>query len=213
MAEEAVFADESIQTRILVLGIGNILWADEGFGVRVLEALDREYAFPDHVTLLDGGTQGLYLLPYLEEADGVVIIDAVDYGLPPGTIHVLTDAEVPAVLATRKVSLHQTGFQEILGLLTLRGRVPSRIVLVGVQPERLDDYGGGLTATISAQIAPAAARVIKALRADFNVWATPRAEAPDGLIAAPIARDPYEAGRPSAEDACRIGDPRILTRS
>lgn len=204
---------EGIHARILVLGIGNILWADEGFGVRVLEALDRDYAFPDHVTLLDGGTQGLYLLPYLEEADGLVIVDAVDYGLAPGTLHILADADVPAVLATRKVSLHQTGFQEILGLLALRGHTPSRIVLVGVQPERLDDYGGGLTATVAAQVTPAAAKVLKVLRADFNVWATARDAAPDSLIAAPIARDLYETGRPSAEEACRVGDPRILARS
>lgn len=205
--------DEGIHARILVLGIGNILWADEGFGVRVLEALHRDYAFPDHVTLLDGGTQGLYLLPHLEEADGVVVVDAVDYGLPPGTLHVLVDEEVPAVLAARKVSLHQTGFQEILGLLALRGRTPARIVLVGVQPELLDDYGGGLTDTVAGQVEHAAARVIKVLRADFNVWTTPRAEAPEDFVAAPIARASYEDGRPSAEEACRIGDPRVLTRS
>ncbi|MDQ0503695.1 HyaD/HybD family hydrogenase maturation endopeptidase [Xanthobacter agilis] len=206
-------SDQGIHARILVLGIGNILWADEGFGVRVLEALDRDHVFPEHVTLLDGGTQGLYLLPYLEDAEGVVIIDAVDYGLAPGTLHILVDDEVPAVLASRKVSLHQTGFQEILGLLTLRGHTPTRIVLVGVQPERLDDYGGGLTATVAAQVEAAAAKVLKVLRADFNVWVTEREETPEGLLAAPIARDPYESERPSAEDACRIGDPRILTRS
>lgn len=204
--------DEGIHTRILVLGIGNILWADEGFGVRVLETLNRDFVFPEHVTLLDGGTQGLYLLPYLEETDGLVIVDAVDYGLPPGTVHVLVDDQVPAVLASRKVSLHQTGFQEILGLLALRGRTPARIVLVGVQPEILDDYGGGLSATVAAQVDEAANRVLKVLRADFNVWATPREELADDFTAAPIARDPYESERPSAEDACRIGDPRILNR-
>jgi len=205
-------ADEGIHARILVLGIGNILWADEGFGVRVLEALDRDHAFPDTVTLLDGGTQGLYLLPYLEEADGLVIVDAVDYGLPPGTLHELEDEQVPAVLAARKVSLHQTGFQEILGLLALRGHTPKRIVLVGVQPEVLDDYGGGLTATVAAKVEPAAARVLEVLARDFGIVPKPRpAAAP--LVAAPITRDLYEAGRPSAEEACRIGDPRVLIRS
>ncbi|MFG1296236.1 HyaD/HybD family hydrogenase maturation endopeptidase [Xanthobacter variabilis] len=205
--------DEGIHARILVLGIGNILWADEGFGVRVLEALDRDYVFPENVTLLDGGTQGLYLLPYLEETDGLVIVDAVDYGLPPGTLHVLVDQEVPKVLAARKVSLHQTGFQEILGLLALRERVPSRIVLVGVQPEVLDDYGGGLTETVAAQVDTAAARVVKVLTADFNTWITRREASDDTLVTAAVSRDSYESGRPSAEDACRIGDPRILNRS
>jgi len=205
-------ADEHSRMRILVLGIGNILWADEGFGVRVVETLDRAFAFPDGVTLLDGGTQGLYLLPYLEEADGVVIVDAVDYGLPPGTLHILADDEVPAVLAARKVSLHQTGFQEILGLLALRGMTPARIVLVGVQPELLDDYGGGLTDTVAARIAPAAAKVLEILKDEFGVVSAPRAGGSE-LVTAAVARDPYESQRPSAEAACRIGDPRVLVRS
>ncbi|MDJ0640733.1 MAG: hydrogenase maturation protease, partial [Paracoccaceae bacterium] len=49
----------------LVLGIGNLLWADEGFGVRCIEALAESRSFKGNVTLLDGGTQGLYLLPFL----------------------------------------------------------------------------------------------------------------------------------------------------
>ncbi|QRG07838.1 HyaD/HybD family hydrogenase maturation endopeptidase [Xanthobacter dioxanivorans] len=197
------------QPRILVLGIGNILWADEGFGVRVLETLDASHAFADTVTLLDGGTQGLYLLPYLEEADGVIIVDAVDYGLVPGTLHILADAEVPAVLAARKVSLHQTGFQEILGLLALRGKTPARIVLVGVQPQLLDDYGGGLTATIAAQVPAAARKVLDILAAEFGIVPAPRAG--EGTLVTPaVARDAYETERPSAEAACRIGDPRVL---
>ena len=201
--------DERTSARILVLGIGNILWADEGFGVRVLEALDASHVFPDTVTLLDGGTQGLYLLPYLEEADGVVIVDAVDYGLVPGTLHILADAEVPAVLAARKVSLHQTGFQEILGLLALRGKTPARIVLVGVQPELLDDYGGGLTATIAAQVEPAARKVLDILKDEFGV--VPVSRAGEGsLVTAAVGRQSYENERPSAEAACRIGDPRVL---
>jgi len=196
--------------RILVLGIGNILWADEGFGVRVVEALHLLYEPPEHVRALDGGTQGLYLLPYLEEATGVVIVDAIDYGLPPATMKVLRDDEVPAVLGARKVSLHQTGFQEILALLQLRGRMPPRLRLVGIQPELLDDYGGGLTPAIAAQIEPAMAMVLEILAREFGVVPAVRANAEGGCLAPAITRDAYESGRPSAEDACRIGDERVL---
>ncbi|MFG1464680.1 HyaD/HybD family hydrogenase maturation endopeptidase [Xanthobacter sp. DSM 24535] len=199
-----------LDDRILVLGIGNILWADEGFGVRVVEAIDRDYVMPDAVTLLDGGTQGLYLLPYLEDADIVVIVDAVDYGLPPGTLHFLSDDEVPAVLGARKVSLHQTGFQEVLALLQLRGCAPRVLRLVGVQPHTLDDYGGGLTEVVAAQVAPAAAHVLSLLRDSFGVSPAPRTQAKEAVLAPAIARDAYEAGRPSAADACRIGDDRVL---
>ncbi len=75
--------------RTLIMGIGNVLWADEGFGVRCVEELSEKWSFPDNVKLLDGGTQGLYLLPFLEEADVLVVFDAVDYGLLPGTLKIV----------------------------------------------------------------------------------------------------------------------------
>lgn len=195
--------------RILVLGIGNLLWADEGFGVRVVEALHQHYELPDNVQALDGGTQGLYLLPYLEEATGVVIVDAIDYGLPPATLRVLRDDEVPAVLSARKLSLHQTGFQEVLALLQLRGKTPPTLRLVGVQPELLDDYGGGLTPAIADRVEPAIALVLEILDREFGVAPARRASG-ESLIAPALTRSSYEGGRPSAEEACRIGDERVL---
>ena len=82
--------------KTLIMGIGNVLWADEGFGVRCVEALADAWSFPAEVTLLDGGTQGLYLLPFLEEADTLIVFDAVDYGLVPGTLKIVEGDEVPA---------------------------------------------------------------------------------------------------------------------
>ena len=79
---------------ILVLGIGNLLWADEGFGVRCAEALAERFALPPQVTVMDGGTQGLYLLPYVEDARRLLVFDAVDYGDPPGTLRVVVGDEV-----------------------------------------------------------------------------------------------------------------------
>ena len=69
---------DTLPQHIVVLGIGNLLWADEGFGVRCIEALQRRYEFADHVSLMDGGTQGLYLLPYVEDARRLLVFDAVD---------------------------------------------------------------------------------------------------------------------------------------
>ncbi|MBP2301069.1 HyaD/HybD family hydrogenase maturation endopeptidase [Azospirillum picis] len=195
--------------RILVLGIGNILWADEGFGVRVVERLAADWRFPDTVTLMDGGTQGLYLLPHLEAADALIVIDAIDYGLPSGTRQIFRGDHVPAFLGAKKMSLHQTGFQEVLASAMLLGRCPPTLILVGVQPECLEDYGGGLTATVAAQVGPAAELVRAVLRDEFGVEAEPCA-GQIGLASAAVARDAYEGGRPSAEDACRIGDPRVL---
>ena len=72
--------------RVVVLGLGNVLWADEGFGVRCVEALQQRWQFNPDVRLVDGGTQGLYLVPHVHSARRLIIFDAVDYGLAPGTV-------------------------------------------------------------------------------------------------------------------------------
>ncbi len=68
---------------VVVMGLGNLLWADEGFGVRVAERLYAHYHWPEYVEIVDGGTQGLNLLGYVESASHLLILDAIDYGLEP----------------------------------------------------------------------------------------------------------------------------------
>ena len=149
---------------VVVLGIGNVLWADEGFGVRCVEALQARYAFAPHVELVDGGTQGLYLLPLVQQATHLVILDAIDYGLPPGTLKRVADEEVPRFLGAKKMSLHQTGFQEVLMLALLTEKYPEQVLLVGCQPEELDDYGGSLRPVVRAAMEDALAWGLDALR-------------------------------------------------
>ncbi|MDD2876911.1 MAG: HyaD/HybD family hydrogenase maturation endopeptidase [Acidiphilium sp.] len=179
---------------IVVLGIGNILWADEGFGVRAVEALHEAYAFPPEVTLIDGGTQGLALLPLIEAADLLVVFDAVDYGLEPGVLHLIDDDDVPRYLTAKKMSLHQTSFQDVLGLATLSGRLPGRMHLIGVQPLDLDDYGASLTAPVRARLEAAVAHAV-AFLARFGIIASPRvADDPaEPLGPASVGRESYEA--------------------
>ncbi len=149
--------------RILVLGIGNILWADEGFGVRVVEQFHRRYAVPSNVTIVDGGTQGLYLVNFLEEADCLIVFDAIDYGLAPGQLRLVRDDEVPKFTGAKKMSLHQTGFQEVLSAAELLGRCPGELALIGCQPLDLEDWGGPLTAPVRTQITPAVELACKLL--------------------------------------------------
>jgi hydrogenase maturation protease len=80
---------------ITVLGIGNILLSDDGVGVHVINRLKAEYEFPEHVRLMDGGTKGLDLLPYLEECDKILIIDAANFKKDPGTIDSIEDDRIP----------------------------------------------------------------------------------------------------------------------
>ena len=198
------------EKRILILGIGNVLWADEGFGVRAAETLASAYQLPGSVTVMDGGTQGLYLLPHLEEADVLIVFDAIDYGLEPGTMKVIRGEEVPQFMGAKKMSLHQTGFQDVIATATLTGVCPPELLLIGVQPVELEDYGGGLRPEVAAAIGPAIEVVLAELAGRYGITAQPRTEGQVRLAAEAISRDAYEGGRPSAEDACRTGDARFF---
>lgn len=139
----------------LILGIGNVLWADEGFGIRTIEALHERYAFPDTVRVMDGGTQGIFLLPWVRNAKRLLIFDAIDFGLAAATLKVIRGDNVPRFMGAKKVSMHQAGFQEVLSSADLAGDLPEELVLIGVQPELLDDYGGSLRPSVKAKIDPA----------------------------------------------------------
>ncbi|MGB0867586.1 MAG: HyaD/HybD family hydrogenase maturation endopeptidase [Granulosicoccaceae bacterium] len=199
--------------KTLILGIGNILWADEGFGVRAVEQLHAHYEFDEHVRLLDGGTQGIYLVQEIREAELLVVFDAVDYGLPGGTLKLVRDNEVPKFLGAKKVSLHQTGFQEVLAMAEMMGDYPTELLLVGVQPIEIDDYGGSLREPVRAQVQPAIEAALAYLSA-HGIQSRPRTSplaAHEHLGPLELALDPYETQRPSQEHALRTGDARVLS--
>jgi hydrogenase maturation protease len=196
---------------VLVLGVGNLLWADEGFGVRCVEAFAARYAETDTLTILDGGTQGLALVPHVARATHMILFDAADFHQQPGSLIIARDADVPGCIGADKMSLHQAGVMDILACVELLGKAPRHITLVGVQPVELDDYGGSLTAPVRAQIEPALAVAVTELAA-WNVPLVTRS-----AVAAcpqnPIGMENYETGRPLADEACRIGDGRVLSRA
>ncbi len=194
---------------ILVLGIGNVLWADEGFGVRAVECLHQRYTFPDDVVVMDGGTQGVYLLPHVQSCQVLIILDAVDYGLAPGTLKLVTDDDVPSFMGAKKISLHQAGFQEVLATARLLGWEPQRILLVGVQPAVIEDYGGSLRPETAERIDDALAVVLAELDR-LGVPVVERTSTPDELGPPALERGAYEQGRPNADVACRFGDERFL---
>jgi len=185
--------------RTLVLGIGNILWADEGFGVRVVEALHRQYALPEMVEVMDGGTQGLYLVHHVQAADNLLVFDAVDYGLPPGEMIVVRGDEVPRFTGAKKMSLHQTGFQEVLSAADLMGDYPSRLTLIGVQAEDLETWGGPLSESVRGQLAEAVRLAVAELAA-WGIETTPRGQPletdRDGLLGHGLDLTAFEGLRP-----------------
>lgn len=196
----------------LILGIGNVLWADEGFGVRAAEYLHQHWQFDDSVTVKDGGTQGIYLLEHIQNADTLVIFDAIDYGLEPGTLKLIEDDAVPSYLGAKKVSLHQTGFQEVLAMAEMLESYPERILLVGVQPVQIEDFGGSLRPLTKSRIEPAVSAALEWLQ-DLGVEGKRRSRPLDrqaSIAGGEIDLARYEAERPAAEEACRVGDERVL---
>ena len=184
---------------VLMLGIGNLPWADESFGVRCVEKLARGWRFEANVQILDGGTRGLYLLPFLEETEILVVFDALDCGLPPGTLRIIEGDAVPAALGARGPRLDQPGFGEVIEAARRMGSCPGRLLLVAYQPGARADDG------IDAAIALALARL-----RDWDV--VPRQVRNDGGLLAgwPIRPAAPDASRVKVRDASRTVGGRFL---
>lgn len=150
--------------KTLVLGVGNILLTDEGFGVRVAEALLQRFRFPDELEVLDGGTLGMELLTYLNGVQRLILIDAVHGKAEPGSFHEIR-GEAVRLYFREKVSMHEMGIQEVLASLEVMGKAIGEIVVFGVQPVSLE-IGLDLTAPVAGQVDEAVQRVIKQLQ----VW-------------------------------------------
>ena len=107
------------------------------------------------------------------------------------------------------MSLHQTGFQEVLASAELLGRLPDELVLIGCQPVELEDFGGSLRDAVKAQIGPALDVACEWLTR-WGAAPVPRTDAGPRLNAVSLTMDAYEAGRPSERDAWRLGDARFI---
>jgi hydrogenase maturation protease len=194
----------------LVLGVGNLLWADEGFGVRCMETFVSTIDCGSEIECVEGGTQGLLLIPFFQSHTDVILFDAVDFGDAPGAMRLVEDRAVPAFIAARAMSLHQTGMADVLACADLLGAFPKRLLLIGVQPVELDDYGGSLTTLVAAQVDVAVTLAADRLQQWGYALSSPAAHA--RLFDQSLLWQPYEAGRPDARAACRIGDERVLAQ-
>lgn len=121
----------------LVVGLGNPLMTDDGIGLAALARLDSEWDLPEGVELIDGGIWGLRLLPEIEDAGRLLLIDAIDVDRSPGEVIVLEIEEIPMFLSA-KLSPHQVGVRDVLALAALRGRLPAETVAMGIQPARIE---------------------------------------------------------------------------
>lgn len=148
----------------VVIGLGNPIMGDDGFGLAALDALRSRWAPTADVEFVDGGTWGLSLLPCVERAERLLLLDAIECGRTPGTVVRLQDDEIPSYLMT-KVSPHQVDMREILALAALRGHSPAELVALGVQPAVVD-----LVGSLSPEVAAAVEEVVAAAVGQLEEW-------------------------------------------
>jgi len=146
---------------IMILGVGCILFTDEGFGIRVIEEIQKSYLFPDNVTVVDGGVLGLNLLGVISEADHLIVLDAIRNNGKPGTLYRLDGEAIPERVRAKN-SLHQVDFLEALTMCQALDKAPEAVIL-GVEPEDIDTMSIELTPVIKNQIGPIIEMVIKEL--------------------------------------------------
>ncbi|HQT93494.1 MAG: hypothetical protein B7Z68_01315 [Acidobacteria bacterium 21-70-11] len=157
-------AEEGIegQRRLAVIGLGNVLMGDDAFGPTVMGAVDAQYEFPPEVAVLDLGTPGLDLTPYLLGLDAAVIVDTVNASGAAGTIVLYRRDEILKTPPQPRLSPHDPGLKEALLTVAFAGGGPREVLLIGVVPGKVTT-GIGLTAAVRAAVAEAAAEVVREL--------------------------------------------------
>ena len=150
------------RTRLLVLGLGNVLLEDDGVGAAAVALLREQYVVPRDVQVLDGGTLGLSLLPYLQSADAVILVDAVRTDAPAGSLVRLSGDEVAPAVATR-LSPHQVGVADLLDGARWLGHYPSQVTLLGLVPESME-LVVGLSEDVRSSLPTLVDRVVEEAR-------------------------------------------------
>lgn len=153
----------------VVIGLGNPLMGDDGLGLRAMGRLAETWALPPEVELIDGGTWGMNLLPVIERAGRVLLLDAIDVGAPAGTQITLERHELPRYFAL-KLSPHQVDLREVLALAEWRGTLPGDAVAIGLQPQRIE-LGRVLSPAVEAAVDRMVARAVRRLEAWGHVLA------------------------------------------
>ena len=145
----------------VVIGIGNPLMGDDGIGLAALERL-LAWEFEPFVERVDGGTWGMNLLQFVEEARRLLVLDAIEAGLDPGAPVTLEGDEIPRFLST-KLSPHQIELREVLALAELRGTLPEEVVAIGLQPGRVE-MSARLSPEVEARLDDMVERCVERLR-------------------------------------------------
>jgi len=163
--------------RTVVLGVGSPLMGDDGVGVEAVDRLRRGLIPLAGVDLLDGGTWGMHLLPEIEDAHRLLVLDAIYDGRAPGTVVRLEKEEIPRLLY-QKVSPHQIDLREVFALAELRGTFPREAVALGVEPREVELQEG-----LSEAVEAALPILLEAAVAQLRAWGHPAEWSPERAAA------------------------------
>ncbi|HEY7395375.1 MAG TPA: HyaD/HybD family hydrogenase maturation endopeptidase [Gemmatimonadaceae bacterium] len=150
--------------RDVVIGVGNPLMGDDGLGIVAVARLRERWSDDDTLVLIDGGTWGMNILPLIECARRLLIIDAIDDGLPPGSRIELERDDIPRYLG-RTLSPHQLDLREVMAVAELRGTLPVETIAVGVQPQHI-----GLSLNLSPVVAAKLPGLLADLEEQLERW-------------------------------------------
>ena len=151
--------------RILVMGVGNTLMQDDGVGIHITRELCSDANLSSHLHCIDGGTIGLALLPEVEQAEALILVDASELNANPGHVAVFHDSEIDRQLGNKRRTVHEVALADLLSAAGLRGRLPKRRALVAIQPESTD-WGLEMTAPVKAAV-PAALDTVRSIAREW----------------------------------------------
>ena len=161
-------------TGALVIGVGSPLMGDDGLGLAALEALRKGWTFDPALELMDGGTWGMNLLPFIESSSRVLILDAIRAGREPGDFVRLEGDQIPRYFAT-KLSPHQIDLKEVLALAELRGTFPEHTIVAGLEPAVIE-----MSVSLSDQVRAGLPGLVRHVLDQLAIWgfrATPTGDA------------------------------------
>jgi hydrogenase maturation protease len=142
--------DDIYSPEIMILGIGSILFSDDGFGIRVAHTIEKEYEFPDNVLVVDGGVLGINLLGVISKPKHLIVVDTMRNKGAPGDIYRVEGEAIPERIRAKN-SLHQVDFLEALTLCQALDNVP-KTVIIGIEPEDIQTLSLVLTPTLQAKV-------------------------------------------------------------
>lgn len=175
-------SDARIAGSTAILGLGNPLLADDALGLVALERLVEGYELDDAISVHDGGTWGMQLMPMIEEARRVLFLDAIDRNEAPGTVIRLEGDEIPAALS-KMISPHQLDLREVLAMTRIRGTFPEAAVAIGVQPESTETR-----VALSPSVAARVDEVVTMAVAQLEAWGhIVRRRPPEEIVRRPSA--------------------------